>query len=484
MILEMKNDDFEIFLENLFQEEKYDDLIKIFELLLDSNDYQKFKIILSLNIKYDLPIDYINKILLILINNDNIYQKEPIAVMSINDFISKNHDKINYDLYIKYFKKLINSDNYIFIDYGFGLLNILINYKYELFQIHKDDIRHFLLFRYNDSLEYRIRSRILYDLCHYMPNKEIIDYIKKNLLERLDEENQKLFFESYSTLYKDKTINFQEYISIAKENKKYLEIYLFYILKDIEQYINANQSENNFVLYDVFQLFILNMDFFYDPMIRKYLSTLKFNTYWNEACPKTISLINDILKEKNYRKPHFGWYYNLYKQYEKELVNILYYIPLDESFDKENYKFGSPALVDIHVKIGTRIDSILNSYLEDYPDQIINDTKNGNFNDNIKSLQKYLPLNEITVILRDYNKSYQPFYFKDINPEWYRIYSKKKHYLLKMEDETNLSYVLESLAALYSLIVYHPENWNSIEYDWDSDIFDKYSIQPKIMEVT
>jgi len=481
MTLEMTDEKFETTIEKLFLNKKYKDISRYFDIIFNNNDNQKLKIILSSMIKYDVTSEYIDDIFKILLKNDAIYRKEPISIMSINDFLSKNRNIINYELYIKYLKKLLDSEKETIIPYGFALLNILINYKNEIFKNNIDDIRNYLLLRFNDNLGYRIKSNILYNLCHYMCNKEIIEFIRKNLLEREDETNQRLFFESYSTLFNDNSINFEKYIHIAIENKNFLEIYLFYILKDIEKYINSNQNENNYILYEVFQLFTNNLNFFFNPTIRKHLSSLKFNTYWNTNCPMTIYLINEILKDKNYKIPHYGWYYNLYKQYEKELIKILYYIPLIEPFDKENYKFGSPAIVDLHIKIGTRLDSTLNSYLENYSEQIKITHKTKKFNENIKLLKQYIPFNQIKITMRDYGMSFTPFDFSNKNPEWYSIYSGKKHDLIKMENNTNLLYLIESLAALYALVIYHPENWNSIEYDWDSEIFDKYSIQPKIL---
>ena len=83
--------------------------------------------------------------------------------------------------------------------------------------------------------------------------------------------------------------------------------------------------------------------------------------------------------------------------------------------------------------------------------------------------------------LKDLNFSIRPFdNIYKCSPEWYGVYSKYKHNLLLLEEKVNLKHLLFSLGALYILIVFHPDNAFCVEFEWDSKIFDKYSIFPSI----
>jgi len=263
------------------------------------------------------------------------------------------------------------------------------------------------------------------------------------------------------------------------------------VFSKIEEIINSHSEPTKKILFKVYGAFIKNRDVIFEPKLKIQMMALKYDIVFQRAYPFTCRIIKDIVHEKSMKKGQYGWYYERYLDFENEFCNILNYVPLKESLDSEYYGISSPKIVNLHIQLGTWIESTVNDYLDkihiQYPGLIEAKSEDSSFVRKFNALDGIFSLYSLQLTLRDNDVQIIPFK-KDSKgnsprPNWYHFYAWHKHDLITLEAETNLKYLLDALGSFYILTVFHPDNWESIEFDWDSKIFDKYSIVPVVFGI-
>lgn len=260
---------------------------------------------------------------------------------------------------------------------------------------------------------------------------------------------------------------------------------MIWFIKTIKQSYTEHNSSST-ILLTLYNSIVKHRNIIMKPNIRNYILNLKYDSDVTD-CQEILNVFFDVLKEPLLTKGHYGWYLDRYYDVEKKFCTLLQIIPLSTIFEKE-ISFGSPALVSLHIEIGSMVDSLMIDYIriliEDGKIRELKSEKN-NFFKRYQCLSSVYKLNDIKIRLRDYpNIDIKPFFFETfiINnkekecPIWWGVYSSHKHNLIEFENKISLKLVLNGLSALYALTILHLDNWSSKEFNWDSRIFDKYSV--------
>lgn len=161
-------------------------------------------------------------------------------------------------------------------------------------------------------------------------------------------------------------------------------------------------------------------------------------------------------------------YWKNYISIEKEFVQTLNYVALDE----ENYNVFSSAYIKILLQIGSEIDIVTKSFCIFHDKSL----KLKNINDyRCEIMKRETDFGNTKVIVLQGNDicPIKPWEVwndnncigKDINPNWWKVYNKVKHNRTDsgtIEDVdkdyykfANLKYTLFALAGLYQLLIYY-----------------------------
>jgi len=351
------------------------------------------------------------------------------------------------------------------------------------------------------NYETELQSRILYKLSQMGLNKNNIIKINTFFINNMENsrtnEDFNVFYNNYKYFVVFHIYVLDDYISIINNKKINYEIELSDHFQILERVIKRYKDYQDIILY-IRESLIKNRKIMRHPNNKSILINFKNVPIYLERFPITIKLIDEIISLKDLSKPNYGWYYERYILVEKEFIELTNYIPLTNNIDNPNYKFGSPEQVNMLIKIGTMIDSTIKNYIDltkEYYDIDLRSKEKlrYNFYEDISDLSKLFPITRVKLKLRDHPSiSIRPLQLvhnrinkrgeKDHRPKWYILYSSEKHNLIEMENKITMIDLIRGLGALYILTVFHPDNIYNNEYDWDSRIFDKYTIKPLINE--
>lgn len=179
-------------------------------------------------------------------------------------------------------------------------------------------------------------------------------------------------------------------------------------------------------------------------------------------------------------------FFPIYKQLEKELCELSYYI----SFDKKQLNVYSIKISDLLLRTVSEIENISKELCKKenikFYDKKRHIRKFVNFNEYIDKLEeKYLLSKKLVDFKLDnankniYDSKLTPF-FKDKEIKgkstkifsWYFAYNKIKHDRIKFFKHANLNNLIHALAALFLLNIYYLDKvfYNILAYDSDSII--------------
>lgn len=297
---------------------------------------------------------------------------------------------------------------------------------------------------------------------------------------------------AYAVIVKREVKYIENFIRLLGPNKHEVIPNPDFILNTLEEIVTTHSDVKDGILVHIYAGFIRNREVIFNPKVKNLLMNIKFNSEVLKQAPIVSQIVRYVVTEKDMKKSRYGWFYERYLDYERQFLDILNYVPLKNSLRARNFQISSPKIVNLHVQLGTMIDSTFYTYtviIKKVFPGILSLPKKVFFNRALPAFDDILNIGKMDVRLRDFPIHLSPFRYrrKGVDkrgnpiierPKWYGIYSEHKHNLLGMENITNLEQLLRTLAAFYILVVYHPDNWNSIEFDWDSKIFDKYSVFP------
>lgn len=153
----------------------------------------------------------------------------------------------------------------------------------------------------------------------------------------------------------------------------------------------------------------------------------------------------------------------IFKILEDDLVNFLNYISIEYYSSEEWKKIYSPKLAELFIRIGSQLDTFLNTWCVDlgfFPR--LEELKYGNYQ---KLIKKY-DLDNKEIILMQTDDILKPFYdgLKS-QPNWLTFYNNVKHNGYYHKEEGNLFNVIESLSALFLINCINENTKNKlIEY--------------------
>ena len=414
------------------------------------------------------------------------------TTLKLHSIILNNHN-IGYIEKHNFVKILFKSNKNEYIGYGFTYLdhyspfnpNVtnLINYEKELI-----DIFTILYKRKNISTDNKMEILLFFGKTKIDINDYFYDIVLKS--RNLSFFDQAL--KQYGNFIKFHLKYISYYIHLLKPGLCNYLVEVEKIIYGLEDIANSNQ-DSWYILHLIYEAIISEREILTLPDIKNQIFAFRFDVKISNSCKNVLTILREILSDRNLEKPSFGYYYERYKSYEDEFLEILSYIPLSKKANSPNYNFGSPKIVNLHIQLGTAVESILKNYLMIFNKQRnmkIKETKY--FIENLRKVNSFLHISNAKLKVKGYSRIIYPLKlvnnrkFKkgrmkdkpDYRPEWYKVYSELKHDLLLMEEKTNLELLLRNLGAYYIFVVYHPDNWYNLEYDWDSKIFDKFSLLP------